>query len=95
MNSTPAPVSTDSTAASIWLGVGEVNTWPGQAASSMPWPTKPTCKGSCPEPPPEIKATLPVWMARRRTNRRSSPSETISPCADAKPSSDSASKLST
>ena len=36
MNSTPAPVSTASAAASIWSGVGEVKTWPGQAASSMP-----------------------------------------------------------
>ena len=46
-------------AAIIWSGVGEVNTWPGQAASSMPWPTKPACSGSWPEPPPEISATLP------------------------------------
>jgi hypothetical protein len=28
------------------VGVGDVNTWPGQAASSMPWPTKPACSGS-------------------------------------------------
>ena len=25
----------------------------------MPWPTKPACSGSWPEPPPEISATLP------------------------------------
>ena len=55
----PAPVSTASMAAAIWSGVGEVNTWPGQAASSMPWPTKPACRGSWPEPPPDISATLP------------------------------------
>ena len=59
MNSTPAPPSTACAAASIWSGVGDVNTWPGQAASSMPWPTKPACSGSWPEPPPEISATLP------------------------------------
>ena len=38
MNRTPAPESTACAAASIWSGVGEVKTWPGQAASSMPTP---------------------------------------------------------
>ena len=38
MNRHPAPVSTASAASTIWSGVGEVNTWPGQAASSMPQP---------------------------------------------------------
>ena len=66
MNSTPAPESTAWAAASIWSGVGEVKTWPGQAASSMPTPTRPACIGSWPEPPPEISATLPgeVRVAR-------------------------------
>ena len=59
MNKRPAPPSTASAAATIWSGVGEVKTSPGQAASSMPRPTKPACSGSCPEPPPEISATLP------------------------------------
>jgi hypothetical protein len=35
----PAPVSTASAASIIWSGVGDVKTWPGQAASSMPRPT--------------------------------------------------------
>jgi len=46
-------------ASTIWSGVGEVKTSPQQAASSMPVPTKPPCRGSCPDPPPETSATLP------------------------------------
>ena len=42
-----------------WSGVGEVNTAPGTAASSIPAPTNPPCNGSCPQPPPETSATLP------------------------------------
>ena len=30
----------------------------------MPWPTKPACSGSWPEPPPEISATLPGLQRR-------------------------------
>ena len=30
----------------------------------MPWPTKPACRGSWPEPPPEISATLPGLSVR-------------------------------
>src|SRR5262249_24652540 len=52
----------------------------------MPWPTKPLCSGSWPEPPPEISATLPGFSARRRTNLYSSPSVTISECAAQNPS---------
>src|SRR5580700_9660253 len=48
---TPAPPFTALVAASIWSGTGDVNTSPGQAASSMPLPTNPPCSGSCPEPP--------------------------------------------
>ncbi len=50
----------------IWSGVGEVKTSPGQAASSMPMPTKPPCIGSCPLPPPETRATLPATGASAR-----------------------------
>src|ERR1017187_4574073 len=66
MKRTPAPVSTACAAASIWSGVGEVKTWPGQAASSMPWPTKPVCSGSWPGPPPAINAgmALSCWAGR-------------------------------
>ena len=46
---------------------GEVKTSPGQAASSMPGPTKPPCIGSWPEPPPETIATLPATGASART----------------------------
>src|SRR4029450_3604303 len=53
MCSTPAPPSTFRVAHSIWSGVGEVNTSPGQAASSIPMPTNPPCIGSCPHPPPD------------------------------------------
>src|SRR5437899_6078736 len=59
MCSTPAPPSTALVAASIWSGTGDVNTSPGQAASSIPYPTNPPCKGSCPEPPPDTSPTLP------------------------------------
>src|SRR3954466_14170610 len=86
MNSVPAPPSTASAAASIWSGVGEVNTWPGQAASSMPRPTNPPCSGSWPEPPPEISATLPDFSVLRRMNLWPPPSVTMSACAAAKPS---------
>src|SRR5579859_3275578 len=86
MSSTPASPATAWAASAIWSGVGEVKTCPGQAASSMPWPTKPACSGSCPLPPPEMRATLPGVSAARRTNFRSAPSATISACAAAKPS---------
>src|SRR5712672_3446662 len=94
MKRTPAPVSTASAASIIWSGVGEVKTWPGQAASSMPRPTKPACNGSCPEPPPEIRATLPDFNVRRRTNLRSGPSSRMSAWAAAKPSRLSSSTVS-
>src|SRR5579875_161973 len=67
MCSTPAPPLTALVAASIWSGVGEVNTSPGQAASSMPMPTKPPCFGSCPDPPPDTRPTLPWTGASART----------------------------
>jgi len=57
--STPAPPSTPLVAARIWSGTGEVKTSPQQAASSMPGPTNPPCKGSWPEPPPETSPTFP------------------------------------
>jgi hypothetical protein len=66
MCSTPAPPSTALVASSIWSGVGEVNTSPGQAASSMPRPTNPPCIGSWPEPPPEMIPTLPWTGASAR-----------------------------
>ena len=94
-NRMPAPAFTAWAAASIWSGVGEVNTWPGQAASSMPCPTNPAWSGSWPEPPPEIIPTLPGLTLRRRTNLCSSPSATISPCAATKPSRLSARIVST
>src|SRR6266536_140832 len=67
MWSTPAPPLTAFVASSIWSGVGDVNTSPGQAASSIPSPTKPPCIGSCPEPPPETRPTLPCTGASART----------------------------
>src|SRR5919198_153979 len=64
MWSTPAPPLTALVASAIWSGVGEVNTSPGQAASSIPRPTKPPCMGSCPEPPPDTMPTLPSSGSR-------------------------------
>ena len=61
----------------------------------MPKPTNPACRGSCPDPPPEISATLPGVSDRRRTNLRSSPSTTMLAWAAAKPSRLSASTVST
>src|SRR5213080_573742 len=55
---TPAPPLTALVAASIWSGTGEVNTSPGQAASSIPYPTNPPCRGSWPDPPPDTRPTL-------------------------------------
>src|SRR5579859_73936 len=95
MSSTPASPATAWAASAIWSGVGEVNTCPGQAASSMPWPTKPACRGSCPLPPPETSATFFGFSSRRRTNFRSGPSVMMSACAEASPSKLSASMPST
>jgi hypothetical protein len=67
MCTTPEPPSTALVAAIIWSGVGEVNTSPGHAPSSMPGPTNPPCMGSCPEPPPEMIPTLPATGASART----------------------------
>src|SRR5437660_1940062 len=90
MWTTPAPPSTALVAASIWPGTGEVNTSPGAAASSMPSPTKPPWRGSCPDPPPEIKATLPFLGASLRTTRWFAASyRSRSPCAAASPFRDS------
>src|SRR5690349_11862593 len=67
MCTTQAPPSTDLVAERIWSGTGLVNTSPGAAASSMPAPTKPPCRGSCPDPPPLIRPTLPLRGASART----------------------------
>src|SRR6201993_1036252 len=85
MNNTPPPVSTASAAARMRSGVGEVKTWPGQAASSMPCPTNPECSGSWPEPPPDKRATLPGVRWRRNTNGAVSPMRTMSACAAQNP----------
>src|SRR5882672_5257607 len=85
MSSTPRPPSTACAAAAIWSGVGEVNTCPGQAASSIPWPTKPACRGSCPLPPPETNATLPFRGAARVTKAGFSWTERMSRWASARP----------
>src|ERR1041384_3028207 len=60
---TPAPPSTAFVASSIWSGVGDVNTAPGHAASSIPRPTKPPRIGSRPGAPPPRAPTPP--RARR------------------------------
>src|SRR3954454_802272 len=87
---TPAPPSTAFVAASICSGTGEVNTSPGQAASSMPSPTKPPWSGSWPEPPPDTRATLPSRGAPARSTICASRStRRMSPCAAARPASDS------
>ena len=65
MQNSAAPL-TALLASYIWSGVGLVKTAPGQAASSMPLPTKPPCIGSWPLPPPETRATLPFTGASLR-----------------------------
>src|SRR5438128_510672 len=85
MNSTPRPLSTAAAAVEIWSGVGEVNTCPGQAASSIPQPTNPACSGSWPLPPPESSATLPLASGARATKAGFSCSERISRWARARP----------
>src|SRR5215213_7500312 len=88
MCSTPAPPSTAFVASCIWSGVGDVKTSPGQAASSIPRPTKPPCIGSCPEPPPEMMPTLPWTGASARTMTIGScTTRTLSPWAASMPSS--------
>src|SRR6185369_16150529 len=52
----------------------------------MPCPTKPAWSGSCPDPPPESKPTLPGFRVLRCTNSRSAPKVTISAWAAANPS---------
>src|SRR6478609_9683032 len=70
MCTTPAPPSTLRVASSIWSGTGEVKISPAQAASSMPGPTNPPCRGSCPEPPPEMRPTLPCTGESARYTMR-------------------------
>src|SRR4051794_5182493 len=87
---TPAPPSTARVAASTWSGTGDVKTLPAAAASSMPSPTKPPWSGSWPEPPPDTRATLPSRGAPARTTICASGStRRMSPCAAARPASDS------
>src|SRR6516165_10354059 len=86
MWTTPAPPFTALVASSIWSGVGEVNTSPGHAASSIPGPTKPPCIGSWPEPPPDMSPTLPCTGASMRTMTAGSyMTRTRSPCAASTP----------
>src|SRR3954453_6183506 len=87
---TPAPPLTAFVASIIWSGVGEVKTSPGQAASSIPGPTKPPCMGSCPEPPPDTIPTFPsTGASARTTNGGSYETRRRSPYASSTPSSDS------
>src|SRR4051795_2103466 len=82
---TPAPPSTPLVAAAIWSGTGEVKTSPAHAASSMPIPTNPPCIGSCPEPPPDTRPTLPCTGASPRKTTRFSWSTRSSGWAAAMP----------
>ncbi|CAM5692545.1 hypothetical protein STENM223S_01823 [Streptomyces tendae] len=93
-NSTPAPLSTAAAARTIWSGTGEVKTSPGQAADSIPGPTNPPCSGSCPEPPPDTRATCPATGASRRAITLFSTSTVSSGWAAAIPRSASATTVS-
>ncbi len=62
---TPAPSSASLIASRTWSGVGEVNTAPHTAADNIPSPTKPACEGSCPLPPPQMRATFPDFSSLR------------------------------
>src|SRR5689334_15848806 len=95
MWSTPAPPSTAFVAAAIWSGTGEVKIAPAQAASSMPLPTNPPCRGSWPEPPPDTRPTLPDTGASARITSWLSRSTRTSPaCAVAMPASASGTTVS-
>src|SRR2546423_6524653 len=94
MCSTPAWVATALVAARIWSGTGEVNASPGQAASSIPYPTKPPCSGSCPDPPPDTRLTLPGVGPPARVMYRSSVFTRSDGCAAATPARASASTSS-
>ena len=94
MCSTPAPPLTALVAASIWSGTGEVNTSPGQAASSIPYPTNPPCSGSWPEPPPETRPTLPACGPPARVMTLFSMSTASEGCAAATPASASVTTVS-
>src|ERR1700694_3622158 len=90
MWTTPAPPSTALLPASTCAGTCDVNTSPGAAASSIPSPTKPPWSGSCPEPPPEISATLPRFGASLRTTICAAAAERkVSGCGAARPANDS------
>src|SRR5436190_8590311 len=91
---TPAPPSTALVAARIWSGTGEVNTSPGQAASSIPYPTYPPCSGSCPDPPPDTRLTLPGVGPPARVMYRSVVLTDSDGCAAATPASASVSTSS-
>src|SRR6266480_6597868 len=91
---TPASVATALVAASIWSGTGEVNTSPGQAASSMPYPTNPPCSGSWPEPPPDTRPTLPGRGPPARVITLFSTSTDSDGCAAATPASASVTTVS-
>ena len=39
------------------------------AVPGMPSPTKPACRGSCPDPPPETRPTLPSALGARRVTK--------------------------
>ena len=60
INNTPHPLFTSLIASYTTSGVGDVNTAPATAASSIPYPTNPPCAGSCPLPPP---LTNPTFLA--------------------------------
>src|SRR5215213_2583387 len=80
MSSTPGGPATARIAASTASGLGEVKTSPATAALSIPGPTYPACAGSCPLPPPEIRATR-----RSRTAAASARTTTVCPGRRASP----------
>src|SRR6185312_3047628 len=95
MWSTPAPPSTALVAAAIWSGTGEVKIAPAHAASSMPLPTNPPCRGSWPDPPPDTRPTLPDTGASARiTSWFSMSTRTRPACAVAMPASASGTTVS-
>lgn len=83
-------------AARTELTLGLAKTPPSTAAVSIPFPMKPACAGSCPQPPPEISATwLSLTAAKSERTTTCSPSRRLRlGCATRRPCIDSSTQSS-
>lgn len=65
----PCSLAQALTAETTCFADGLAKTSPQTAAASIPFPTVPEECGSCPDPPPEMTATLDVGWSRLKTTR--------------------------